>query len=573
MVKLNASKSKTEPLSYAECVRRIIRAAKAPMSIQEIIYAVARMRPLSSRHPDQTIRSALTQTDQIVHTGTGYWYLPDLLKDNVFRLPLTPEALRSGTLALTDETMCALWPSFHESASLRDDRPPRIQLERGIMFKELITHLEAYQWGWKKSRVLRDWLRQRRAKKDDALILTVRDGQARRYALCVEPRSQCDEAHIAERNRELIETTYRLWRAIPGDAGYLAPRLIARGFYHDPFPPDPLLPLMEQDSRFKIAKVDLDEKRTPAERREIAENWLDDGLEWLEQGNVREAEKSFWKSVDADETYADGYNHLGNLDFERGDWHRAEEFYRLALEEASKEFDPNNRRLGWWGRIETRPLMRALHGIGLCQWKARKFREAIATFEQMMAMNPNDNQGVRYLIGGLYHELGKREQAAHWYRKTADDPHVLFNWAVLCLETHQREDAITRILQGTTGNLYIAPRLLGKYAPRYTFWHSTNLEEPAYAADYYELYRHLWKRKGALKFLCAVWSHPSAQTYLGKFIELREQLTDEKDSERRRELIDAESLMRRTEVFRPIARLIARDLGSHGTRRVMRKQK
>ncbi len=122
---------KAKPLSYAECVRRIIRAAHAPVPFEQLLVAVARMRPFTSAHPDRTVRSALAESWQIVHTGEGYGYLPSLLKDNVFRIPLTPETIRSGTLVLTDETMCALWPSFYESGSWRDDRPPHIQLGGG----------------------------------------------------------------------------------------------------------------------------------------------------------------------------------------------------------------------------------------------------------------------------------------------------------------------------------------------------------------------------------------------------------------------------------------------------------
>ena len=557
---------KPEPPSYGECVRRVLRAAQAPMPFPELLDAVARIRPLNSSHPDRTIRSALAETWQIVHTGEGYGFLPYLLKGSVFRIPLTSEAIRAGTLVLTEETFCALWPSFHEIESLRDERPARIQLQGGITFKEPVAHLKGYRWGWQKSRVLRDWLHRSGAKKGDALILTVRDGEARRYTLRVESHSDRDETRIAERNRALHETAYRLFRANPGPPWYLAPRLIAHGVYRDPCPPDPLLPMMEQDARFEVAQARREETPTPAERRKMAEDRLEEGLEWLDRGNAREAEKSFWQSIVADETFADGYNHLGILTFERGDWQRAEEFYRLALAEARKEFDLNNRRLGWWSRMETRPLMRALHGLGLCQWKQRHYRQALATFERMMALNPNDNQGVRYLIGVLYHELCQRDQAARWYRQTADNPHVLFNWALLCFETRHPVDAITHILQGIVANPYVAPRLLGRAAPWYGLWHVSTREEPKTATDYRDQYRRLWKRKGALEFLRAVWKHPRTHAYLTEFIALRTQLMETRDGERRRALIDAESRLRDASDVRAMARAIAHDLDSHTAR-------
>lgn len=149
MSKSQSLKSNAEPLSYAECVRRVIRAAKTPMPFQAILHAVARLRPITARDPQQTIRNALAQTYQIVHTGEGYGYLPYLLKGGVFRLILTPENLRSGTLILTDEVRCALWPAFFESGSPKDERLPHIQLDGGAIFKEPITMVQEGLWGWK----------------------------------------------------------------------------------------------------------------------------------------------------------------------------------------------------------------------------------------------------------------------------------------------------------------------------------------------------------------------------------------------------------------------------------------
>lgn len=551
------------PLSYAECVRRVIRAAKAPLPFHEIMSGVARLRPIASRHPEQSIRNALAQTRQIVHTGEGYWYLPYLLKGNVFRLPLTSETLRSGTLILTPEGMCALWPSFYESGSLRDKRPPRIELEGGGIFKQPIERIQDVEWGWKNSRDLREWLRARRAKQGYALILTVKNAQARRYTLRIEEWSQRDAECIAERNHALLEEAFRVWRATPGGAAIwdLVPRLVARGLYRDACPPDPLLPMLDDDPRMQVYRPQALEPLDPAELREFAEDLLEEGLAWLDAGNIRQAEKSFQESMRADPSFADGLYHLGLIAHERGEWRRAEEYYRAALETASKEFDLKSRRLSWWGMIETRPLMRALHGLGLVLWKQRKVSAAIEIFEQMMQMNPNDNQGVRYLIGALYHQLGERDQAQQWYRKTADDVHVLFNWALLCWESGEQQDAVTHLLQGIVENPYLAPRLLGETPRRYTFWHASNREEPEYADDYLDLYGAMWRRqRGALKFLQQVWKHPRTRAYLAEFVELRQQLTREKDSSKRTPIVDAEFRLRRASVARPVARAIAHDL-------------
>ena len=49
-------------------------------------------------------------------------------------------------------------------------------------------------------------------------------------------------------------------------------------------------------------------------KREQAEDALDQGIDLLEQGDEEEAGRCFFKSIEVDPTYADGYNHLANID-------------------------------------------------------------------------------------------------------------------------------------------------------------------------------------------------------------------------------------------------------------------
>jgi len=50
-----------------------------------------------------------------------------------------------------------------------------------------------------------------------------------------------------------------------------------------------------------------------------------------------------------------------------------------------------------WGRIYNRPYLRALHGQGLCLWRLGRFEQARQVFDRILAFNPNDNQGVRFI--------------------------------------------------------------------------------------------------------------------------------------------------------------------------------
>jgi tetratricopeptide (TPR) repeat protein len=54
----------------------------------------------------------------------------------------------------------------------------------------------------------------------------------------------------------------------------------------------------------------------------------------------------------------------------------------------------------FWGFLETRPYMRARHGLALTLLQLGEEEAAIAHFRAMLKLNPNDNQGIRYLLLG-----------------------------------------------------------------------------------------------------------------------------------------------------------------------------
>jgi tetratricopeptide (TPR) repeat protein len=52
----------------------------------------------------------------------------------------------------------------------------------------------------------------------------------------------------------------------------------------------------------------------------------------------------------------------------------------------------------FWGLIETRPYMRARHGLAEVQWRLGEREAAIAHARELLRLNPGDNQGIRYLL-------------------------------------------------------------------------------------------------------------------------------------------------------------------------------
>jgi tetratricopeptide (TPR) repeat protein len=84
----------------------------------------------------------------------------------------------------------------------------------------------------------------------------------------------------------------------------------------------------------------------------------------------------------------------------------------------------------FWGFIETRPYMRARQMLAETLRAAGRLEEAISEYEGMLALNPNDNQGVRYHLLPCYLATNRFEQAEALLAKYEECEHnAVFAWA------------------------------------------------------------------------------------------------------------------------------------------------
>lgn len=87
----------------------------------------------------------------------------------------------------------------------------------------------------------------------------------------------------------------------------------------------------------------------------------------------------------------DAHAHLGNLVFD--------EKPVLALRHylVGAALGPQNAKRVEWGHHENRPWLRCLHGVALCLWRLGDLKAAEGTL-RMLQLNPNDNQGSRFIL-------------------------------------------------------------------------------------------------------------------------------------------------------------------------------
>jgi tetratricopeptide (TPR) repeat protein len=82
----------------------------------------------------------------------------------------------------------------------------------------------------------------------------------------------------------------------------------------------------------------------------------------------------------------------------------------------------------FWGLLETRPYMRARETLAGFLLGAGRMPEAISQFEGILALNPNDNQGVRDRLLNCYLAIDNLEAAQRLLRQYHEERSAVFNW-------------------------------------------------------------------------------------------------------------------------------------------------
>jgi tetratricopeptide (TPR) repeat protein len=82
----------------------------------------------------------------------------------------------------------------------------------------------------------------------------------------------------------------------------------------------------------------------------------------------------------------------------------------------------------FWGLIETRPYMRLCAGYGELLWETGEKEAAIAQYEELLQLNPNDNQGLRYNLLNWLLATGNLDKAGELLKNHDEgSAFILFN--------------------------------------------------------------------------------------------------------------------------------------------------
>jgi len=126
-----------------------------------------------------------------------------------------------------------------------------------------------------------------------------------------------------------------------------------------------------------------------------------DALEEMDAGNLAATQARLRHIIQHYPQHIDAWHHLSLLLADNGDdllaWACTREAVRLGLDVFPGNFSWKTSRLEW-GYLDNRPFLRAYCTLGIRAFKRGDTNAAQTIFTHLLSVNPNDNQGARYLL-------------------------------------------------------------------------------------------------------------------------------------------------------------------------------
>ena len=133
-----------------------------------------------------------------------------------------------------------------------------------------------------------------------------------------------------------------------------------------------------------------------------------DAMERLNAGDIKTAKKYLDKAIKLDADYVEVYVGMTAMYRQKRNRKKEMEYADLAFEKTRKKFPvwPENMI---WRIINNRQYLRAICDKATTSHHAKNLKEAEKSYRLILKLNPNDNQGERYLLAGLFAGLDPQD--------------------------------------------------------------------------------------------------------------------------------------------------------------------
>jgi len=135
---------------------------------------------------------------------------------------------------------------------------------------------------------------------------------------------------------------------------------------------------------------------------------LDETIDIYHSGNFSDAKRRFKGLVKQFPEFIDAYHHFALLMDDLGQPYEAFNLIKAATDIGLSSLPPNfyfGRDILPWLSLDNRPFLRVYHYYGLKYLGIKEIEKSLCIFNNILDINPNDNQGIRALGISCYLSL------------------------------------------------------------------------------------------------------------------------------------------------------------------------
>jgi len=133
-----------------------------------------------------------------------------------------------------------------------------------------------------------------------------------------------------------------------------------------------------------------------------------DAMDLLNEDEVEEAIEILQEILKMDMDFVPAYVGLAAGFRELGNFKKERECANLGFEITKKMFPVWPKRIEW-GIMDNRAYMRSICDKATISQISGDRKTSEELYRLLLKMNPNDNQGIRYLIAGMFASLGPKD--------------------------------------------------------------------------------------------------------------------------------------------------------------------
>lgn len=179
---------------------------------------------------------------------------------------------------------------------------------------------------------------------------------------------------------------------------------------------------------------------------------------------VTKGKKLVKQALELDPDNTEAYNYLASIE---KNIDKAIKLYEKAIEIGEKvlgkEFFKEEKGF-FWGLIETRPYMRAKAGLADCLYAKKETDKAIEIYEEMMELNPRDNQGVRYFLSTLLLSKNDLIKFQNFIDKSEEEDSAVWNFNKALYQFKKSGQSVKsdkELLKAYKNNSYVIDYMIG----------------------------------------------------------------------------------------------------------------